>query len=198
MSNLTTAYYDNLLAIAITNTTSIAITFPILCYGCVRFWQFRDHLFIEKRFPRISHVIIVTTFISGIILNTIQWMHVSGVTMNSSGEATSIFVYGLVNLRLCLVYLRWKQHSSNSYLKMTQGKTMRGSKSIYYHWCSISILVFTCISSGYSVIFGVNPMITGMAWAVQLAITVVFALIILRQHVNEGIGCLREATILLC
>eukprot|EP01084_Bolivina_argentea_P202308 345694_1 len=96
-------------------------------YGIKKWIDFQDHLMIQQRFPLISKVIVLISFI-GCTLTTIRrWIQFKNndvyyspdsgsfahtlwlIFIESSGESLSFLVYGLTNLRLFLIYLKWKQ-----------------------------------------------------------------------------------------
>ena len=86
---------------------------PIYIRGWIKFWNHRKHILIEKRFPLICCLISTLSFISGTFGGILLWIHYHTENPRATPEFSSgisYLVYGFINLRLTLVYIRWKKN----------------------------------------------------------------------------------------
>eukprot|EP01084_Bolivina_argentea_P157055 273688_1 len=212
---------NNDLTICIVSSTMFILTLPLYIFGGYKFWHFREHLLIQKRFPVISATIVIMLFIIGVSNIIINWTnYFLFQTTQKIGDSIALFVYGLINLRLCLIYLRWKQNTSITHSQLNYSIELSSNSNnstvssninnktykktnIYYHWSSILILTFTVCSFCFMTISaGVSYTddditVYAVCWTGQLMTSIIVVSIIVFKKVNEGIGCLRETVILL-
>eukprot|EP01083_Nonionella_stella_P086495 240344_1 len=198
-------------------TVLLTTTSPILAYGLWKLHQFRDHILIQKRFPMISYSIILLTFTNTLVHTSKMWhlQRTDQIAENRLGAALAIFVYGLINIRLCLIYLRWTEHenvtkSRERHLNYTlQGHNLISTSvteyirnklrnNTYFHCSVLSIFIFTvCAFLLFVLTYDFNATMMAICWTIQLVISIVLAIIVSVAKVKEGIGCMQEAIILL-
>ena len=196
-------YYNALYHLGINGIIIFLLFLPIFIYGWIRFWQYRNHILIQKRFPLLCTMISVLGFVSGLYQGALFWIHYFTQNHRATPEFSAGFgyiVYGLVNIRLTLVYIRWKQNKSllahlNQTLPSHTEMSMSTSESaisvsggsftifksesykkssIYFSCPCISLLLLTIIGAGW-IMFGPSwtrtyGMITGPLWMIQIFI----------------------------
>eukprot|EP01084_Bolivina_argentea_P183615 316815_1 len=118
-----TSTLEEILAIYV--TCLYATFIPFYIYGLIKWYQFRRHFLIIKRFPMISNCIVVVTIISMNVQMVRVWYYntprVGGYNHTflwgvfvSIPQCCSFLLFALVIYRVLLIYLRWKQYQIGS------------------------------------------------------------------------------------
>ncbi len=102
-------------SIAITGTVFIVLCAPFYIYGITKWYQLSHHLFIQKRFPKLTAFIIFLCYLIPIIGTIGRWIQSTDLTeflLIYAGAAAMQLLYNLVNIRLFFVYLTFRQNQS--------------------------------------------------------------------------------------
>eukprot|EP01084_Bolivina_argentea_P015697 29428_1 len=207
----------------------IQLIFSILsivsyAYGIKKWIQLETHFMIRQRFPTISKLIVMLSFIGSTLKTIERWIQFHNnnalyvpknkhaieymlwiTIIQSSGRSLSFFVYGLINQRLLLIYLRWKRHQMS--ISDVQKHVFKKHNNIYYNLFCRAIFVFTLIGALYMTLcclFGDMYIdneiiiINSVFWILMLMINIILIFIIICKKVKDGIGCLTETVIMLC
>eukprot|EP01084_Bolivina_argentea_P171308 296788_1 len=206
-------------------------------YGLRKWVQLQEHFMIQQRFPAVSKLIVLLSYVGctlTFIRRCVQLQHNNALYLppnknsieyilwiaiiQSSGQSLSFFVYGLINLRLLLIYLRWKRNKSKLQNREANVRSMCASinelisamphrkyENIYYNPFCILICLFTMIGSLYMTLYRLfgdidSAMIAvnSTFWTAMLLINIVIMCVIFCKKAKDGIGCLRETVIMLC
>eukprot|EP01084_Bolivina_argentea_P024121 45004_1 len=178
------------------------ISLPLYVYSISKWIQFHRHFVIYKRFPLISLMMVVLSILNSSLFLFVVWIeHITLgkrilITLPQGG---SFFIYGLINLRLFLTYLRWKINHNvnhNAVFEDNYKATSVMPKNLYYHWFSIIILILSCFG-GFEIAFLVITPISMCCWTLMMSTTIFLIIIILIQKVGDGIGSMKEGLIML-
>eukprot|EP01084_Bolivina_argentea_P202307 345691_1 len=103
------------------------LSIAVYTYGLKKWIDFQQHVMLQQRFPSISKLIVLIAFIGGTLTTIRKWLqfinnnalysptketfaYTLWITfIESSGESLSFLVYGLINIRIFLIYVRWQQ-----------------------------------------------------------------------------------------
>eukprot|EP01083_Nonionella_stella_P070166 187581_1 len=172
------------------------ISLPFYAYGIIKWKLHIRHLMIHKRFPFISLLIIISSFLNGSLLLFLFWRRF--ITVHDRADyviniALSFFVYGLINLRLFLNVMRWTTHQNIIHLDVPP-KQVKKTRSLYHHWLSIVILLISIV--GAFCVFFIHPF-AYYVFTVMMVINLSLIVVICYKKVKDGIGCLKENLIML-
>eukprot|EP01083_Nonionella_stella_P279543 950901_1 len=181
------------------------VALPFYACGIIK-WELQiRHLMIYKRFPFISLLMIVSSFLNGSLLLVLSWksfMIKYDLSDHVINEAFSFFIYGLINLRLFLTFMRWKTNQNILHLEIPPSNVrMTKTRSLYYHWVSILILLLSILGALSIAIFPKWILharhTTPLFYSIMMLINLTLIAIICVQKVKDGIGCLKESVIML-
>eukprot|EP01084_Bolivina_argentea_P099224 178364_1 len=213
------------------------ISLPIYFYGIMKWIAFSRHYYIRKRFPLISILMAVASFLNGTLFLIIHWLkyYTKRKIRGSIPASASYFIYTLINLRLFLIFMRDRQHKqyllimpeiksetvAHSTIQLVKQASISVSSAtidsnnitntttkahktsnIYYHPFSIILLLFAFIGAIiilpiHRTTTNVSVFIIATCWTFQFCVTLALIAIMCIQNVKEGIGCLREAFVML-
>lgn len=100
---------------SIIKLVSLIILLPCYIYAICKWYQFKTHFLIQKRFPKISIILCIIAFL-GVIISVIEDLcfdvNISNNTIDSNVMylvlSLTFSISGLVLYRINLIYLKWK------------------------------------------------------------------------------------------
>eukprot|EP01084_Bolivina_argentea_P069738 126828_1 len=169
-------YYKNEIEnIAIVWTLFIVIFTPFYIYGIIKWKQFQYHLFIQKRFPKLSCSIICFSYLMSIIGAFGRWIQFTDLDqflLIYAAAAGTQFICNLTNLRLLFVYLTFTQNQSQQHVR---------KHNLYHHGFVKLSLIFTFAIFMYSIFCGGRPewlLVFLLGWIVNFIVSIVLIIIL--------------------
>eukprot|EP01084_Bolivina_argentea_P068567 124807_1 len=179
----------NPLPLAIIASTLFILYIPFLIYAIIQWAQNKQHYIIKKRFPTISCAMVILNSVSYTAVTIFYWLQCY-ITLYSValyfGEAMQMAVFGLINLRLFLIYIRWK--TTFAIIHGLSVVKIKSTKSIYHHWFSVILILLATICPMLTM-FNIGKQIY---WVVYIIITIALICVIVCKKVSEGISVTKE------
>eukprot|EP01083_Nonionella_stella_P109727 320283_1 len=197
--------------------TYYILSIPLYIHGILQWRTYKQHLMILKRFPTVSIVTVIVSILNCSMYVVINWIHYISNRIHWRlvllTQSLSFFVYGLINLRIFMSYLRWQQHqlqiivarlSDDSQPSKTENKSTttstnhRDHRDIWYHPLSVIIISLSIFGA---IFIGATPtdstmIVVWVPWTLMMLINIALVLIIVARKVKDGIGSLKEGLIM--
>ena len=174
-------------------------TIPLYIYGFIKWYQFRDHFLIRKRFPNITYCLATSAIIEHILSTVIFWLfyyHEDDAIIKfilTDIEAVAFTALSLILYRGFLLYLQWKKYQQviqdKSKSKRSNSiSTVANASNPWEHPLAQGFVMFIIFGTILIILKDwLYPQLSIIVWTIAMIIGFILIFVLYYFNVQEGI-----------